>query len=170
LTTVIVASINFFLPFNLRFRLVFSPEVRARTYQPHSRRKGCATRIKQRDNIVIKPADKDSAVVVMDKVLWDLPFEFNLGGGGRFFYFVYLCVRKHNCWYSFLYSNQKYLFHSNSEWIKWLWPKETIDICKLICHALRNDKFYETCVDLCIATRRGHLKIQNNHNIINTMC
>ena len=27
LTTVIVASINFFLPFNLRFRLVFSPEV-----------------------------------------------------------------------------------------------------------------------------------------------
>ena len=32
-----------------------------------------------------------------------------------------------------------------------------------------NDKFYQTCVVLCIATRRGHLKIQNNHDIVNTM-
>ena len=34
------------------------------------------------------------------------------GGRGVDFYFVYLlaCVRKHNCWYSFLYINQKYCF------------------------------------------------------------
>jgi hypothetical protein len=61
--------------------------------------------------------------IVLSVLLWhtdsDYPFGIvrsaiwvQFGGRGVDFYFVYLlvCVRKHNCWYSFLYSNQKYCF------------------------------------------------------------
>ena len=44
----------------------------ARTYQPITislqQKKGAIKELKERDDIVIKPADKGSAVVVMDKV------------------------------------------------------------------------------------------------------